>query len=158
MHFFHYHLVTSQLRNVEARYVGRLGFRLVARYGRIGEEHLTVEAGVPWEKLDADGFKLRLSELERGMVNVVIQPGHWEIPRVDHLGVALDDEEFQAVLARANDWNLRIQEPVVVARSSRRTRATGLRFIRRATGLTRCSRRVASSSSRSCNCAPTSLT
>ena len=110
MHFFHYHLVTSQLRGVEARYVGRLGFKLVARYGRIDDEHLTVEAGVPWEKLDADGFKLRLSELERGMVNVVIQPGHWEIPRVDHLGVALDDEEFQAVLARANDWNLRIQE------------------------------------------------
>ena len=110
MHFFHYHLVTSQLRGVEARYVGRLGFKLVARYGRIDDEHLTVEAGVPWEKLDADGFKLRLSELERGMVNVVIQPGHWEIPRVDHLGVALDDEEFRAVLARANDWNLRIQE------------------------------------------------
>ena len=110
MHFFHYHLVTSQLRDVEARYVGRLGFKLVARYGRIGEEHLTVEAGIPWEKLDADGFKVRLSELERGMVNVVIQPGHWEIPRVDHLGVALDDDEFQAVLGRANDWNLRIQE------------------------------------------------
>jgi hypothetical protein len=108
--FFHYHLVTSQLRDVEARYVGRLGFTLVARYGRIGEEHLTVEAGVPWEKLDRDGFKLRLSELERGMVNVVVQPGHWEIPRVDHMGVALDEEEFNAVLRRASETNLRVQE------------------------------------------------
>jgi catechol 2,3-dioxygenase-like lactoylglutathione lyase family enzyme len=110
VHFFHYHLVTSELRDVEARYVGKLGFRLVARYGRIGDEHVTVEAGVSWEKLDHDGFKLRLSELERGMVNVVVQPGHWQIPRVDHLGVALDDEEFQAVLGRAADWNLRVQE------------------------------------------------
>jgi hypothetical protein len=108
--FFHYHLVTSQLRDVEARYVGRLGFTLVARYGRIGEEHLTVEAGVPWEKLDRDGFKPRLSELERGMVNVVVQPGHWEIPRVDHIGVALDEEEFGAVLRRASESNLRVQE------------------------------------------------
>jgi hypothetical protein len=108
--FFHYHLVTSQLRDVEARYVGRLGFTLVARYGRIGEEHLTVEAGVPWEKLDRDGFKLRLSELERGMVNVVVQPGHWEIPRVDHIGVALDEEEFGGVLRRASESNLRVQE------------------------------------------------
>jgi hypothetical protein len=107
---FHYHLVTSQLRDVEARYVGRLGFTLVARYGRIGEEHLTVEAGVPWEKLDRDGFKLRLSELERGMVNVVVQPGHWEIPRVDHIGVALDEDEFGAVLRRASESNLRVQE------------------------------------------------
>jgi hypothetical protein len=43
-------------------------------------------------------------------VNVVIQPGHWRIPRVDHVGIALDEDEFQAVLARAMKWNLRVQE------------------------------------------------
>jgi hypothetical protein len=107
---FHYHLVTSQLRDVEARYLGRLGFDLVARYGRIGDEHVAVEQGVSWEKLEHDGFKLRLSELERGAVNVVIQPGHWKIPRVDHLGVALDEDDFQSVLGRAMQWNLRVQE------------------------------------------------
>ena len=110
MQLFHYHLVTSQLRDVEARYLGKLGFGLVARHGRIGDEHVSVEPGVSWEKLDHDGFKLRLSELERGAVNVVVQPGHWRVPRVDHLGVALDEEEFQAVLARATQWNLRVQE------------------------------------------------
>ena len=110
MQLFHYHLVTSQLRDVEARYLGRLGFDLVARYGRIGDEHVAVEQGISWEKLDHDGFKLRLSELERGSVNVVVQPGHWRIPRVDHIGVALDEDEFQAVLGRAAQWNLRVQE------------------------------------------------
>jgi hypothetical protein len=107
---FHYHLVTSELRDVEARYLGKLGFDLVARYGRMGVEHISVEPGVSWEQLDRDGFKLRLSELERGAVNVVVQPGHWGIPRLDHLGVALDDDGFQDVLARATQWNLRIQE------------------------------------------------
>jgi hypothetical protein len=106
---FHYHLVTSELRDVEARYLGKLGFDLVARYGRMGDEHISVEPGVSWEQLDRDGFKLRLSELERGAVNVVVQPGHWGIPRLDHLGVALDDDGFQDVLARATQWNLRIQ-------------------------------------------------
>jgi hypothetical protein len=110
MHLFHYHLVTSELRQVEARYLGKLGFDLVARHGRIGDEHVAVEAGTSWEKLDRDGFKLRLSELERGSVNVVVQPGHWRVPRVDHLGIALDDDEFEAVLARATAWNLRVQE------------------------------------------------
>jgi hypothetical protein len=110
MQLFHYHLVTSQLREVEARYLGKLGFNLVARYGRVGDEHVSVEAGVSWEKLDHDGFKLRLSELERGAVNVVVQPGHWRIPRVDHIGVALDEEAFQAVLERATQWSLRVQE------------------------------------------------
>jgi hypothetical protein len=107
---FHYHLVTSQLREVEARYVGKLSFNLVARYGRIGDEHVAVEPGVSWEQLDRDGFKLRLSEIERGSLNIVVQPGHWQVPRVDHLGIALDDDEFQAVLGRAMQWNLRLQE------------------------------------------------
>ena len=110
MQLFHYHLVTSELRDVEARYLGKLGFNLVARYGRVGEEHVAVEPGTSWEQLDHDGFKLRLSELERGAVNVVVQPGHWRVPRVDHIGVALDEEEFQAVLGRATQWNLRVQE------------------------------------------------
>jgi hypothetical protein len=107
---FHYHLVTSQLRDVEARYLGKLGFNLVARYGRVGDDHIAVEPGVSWEKLESDGFKLRLSELERGAVNVVVQPGHWRVPRVDHIGVALDEDEFQAVLERATQRNLRVQE------------------------------------------------
>jgi hypothetical protein len=107
---FHYHLVTSQLRDVEARYLGRLGFHLIARHGRIGENHRSFESGTSWEELDRMGFKLRLSEIERGAVNVVVQPGHWRIPRVDHLGLSLDEDEFEEVLARANEWKLRVQE------------------------------------------------
>jgi len=107
---FHYHLVTSNVREVEARYLGRLGFRLVARYGRIGEEQVHFEAGVAWEELERLGFRHRLSEVERGSVNVVVQPGQWPLPRVDHVGVALDDDEFQEVLERATELRYRVQE------------------------------------------------
>src|ERR671930_102552 len=110
LHLFHYHLVTSNVREVEARYLARLGFRLVARYGRIGEEQVHYEAGVSWEELERMGFRHRLSELERGAVNVVVQPGQWPLPRVDHLGVALDDDEFQDVLERATELRFRVQE------------------------------------------------
>jgi hypothetical protein len=107
---FHYHLVTSRVREVEARYVGKLGFDLVARHGRIGEELMSYEQGVSWEDLDAKNFKLRLTELEKGSVNVVIQPGQWPTPRVDHLGLVLDDDEFDATIERAERFDLRIQE------------------------------------------------
>lgn len=110
MHLFHYHLVTSRVREVEARYVGKLGFDLIARHGRIGEELTSYEPGVSWAELDAIGFKLRLSEVELGSVNVVVQPGQWPLPRVDHLGLALDDEEFDSTLERAEDAGLRVQE------------------------------------------------
>ena len=107
---FHYHLVTSKVREVEARYLGKLGFDLVARHGRIGEEVTSFESGHGWQDLDSMGFKLRLTELERGAVNVVVQPGQWELPRVDHLGFALDEDEFIETLARAEVRELRIQE------------------------------------------------
>jgi catechol 2,3-dioxygenase-like lactoylglutathione lyase family enzyme len=110
LELFHYHLVTSDVRDVEARYLGKLGFRLIARYGRIGEDQVHFEAGVSWEELEQKGFRHRLSELERGAVNVVVQPGQWPLPRVDHLGVALDDDEFREVLERATKRRLRVQE------------------------------------------------
>jgi catechol 2,3-dioxygenase-like lactoylglutathione lyase family enzyme len=110
LRLFHYHLVTRRIRDVEARYVAKLGFDLVARHGRVGEDAVSFEAGVPWTELDRMGFKLRLSELERGAVNVVVQPGQWELPRVDHLGFVLGDEDFGAALARAERQELRVQE------------------------------------------------
>jgi catechol 2,3-dioxygenase-like lactoylglutathione lyase family enzyme len=110
VHLFHYHLVTSRVREVEARYIGKLGFDLVARHGRIGEDLTSYEPGMSWTELDAAGFKLRLAELELGAVNVVIQPGQWPLPRVDHLGLALDDDEFEGAIARAEAAELRVQE------------------------------------------------
>ena len=110
MYLFHYHLVTSNVREVEARYLAKLGFRLIARYGRVGEDQVHYEAGVPWEQLEKAGFRHRLSELERGAVNVVVQPGQWKLPRVDHIGIALDDEEFQEVLERSAELRFRVQE------------------------------------------------
>ena len=109
MHLFHYHLVTSMVREVEARYLAKLGFHLIARHGRVGEDITSFESGHGWQELDQMGFKLRLTELERGAVNVVVQPGQWEVPRVDHLGFALEEDEFVSTLARAEVRELRIQ-------------------------------------------------
>jgi hypothetical protein len=110
VHLFHYHLVTSKIRLLEARYLGRLGFALVGRYGWKGESSQWFEAGTSWEELDDMGFRLRLIELARGAVNVVLQPGHWEHPRVDHLGVALDEEGFEEALDRAAEMGLKVQD------------------------------------------------
>src|SRR5947209_4808889 len=110
MHLFHYHLVTSKVREVEARYIGKLGFELIARHGRIGEDLTSYESGMSWTELDTLGFKLRLSELELGAVNVVVQPGQWAVPRVDHVGLALDDDEFDGAIVRAEEADLRVQE------------------------------------------------
>jgi hypothetical protein len=106
---FHYHLVTSVVREVEARYLGKLAFELVARYGRVGDDTISYDAGLGWPELDAMDFKLRLSELERGAVNVVVQPGQWRLPRVDHFGLALDEDTFNEAIERAIAAELRVQ-------------------------------------------------
>jgi hypothetical protein len=107
---FHYHLVTSKVRLLEGRYLGKLGFELIGRYGWRGESSQWFEPGTSWEDLDAMGFRLRLVELGRGAVNVVIQPGHWDIPRVDHFGIALDEDEYDTVIERAGELGLKIQD------------------------------------------------
>jgi len=107
---FHYHLVTSKVRLLEGRYLGKLGFELIGRYGWRGESSQWFEPGTSWEDLDAMGFRLRLVELGRGAVNVVIQPGHWDVPRVDHFGIALDEDEYEAVVERASELGLKIQD------------------------------------------------
>ena len=110
MQLFHYHLVTSRVREVEERYFAKLGFNLVARHGRLGEEPSAFEPGTSWEELDQMGFRLRLTELQHGAVNVVVQPGHWAVPRVDHLGIALEEGEYKAVLERASLLGRKVQE------------------------------------------------
>ncbi len=110
MHLFHYHLVTSRIRLVEARYLGKLGFRLIARYGWVGDSTQWFEPGTSWEELDRLSFRLRLIELGRGAVNVVLQPGHWERPRLDHLGIALEETAYAAVLERAAQLDLKVQD------------------------------------------------
>jgi hypothetical protein len=107
---FHYHLVTSKVRLLEGRYLGKLGFELVGRYGWRGESSQWFEPGTSWEDLDAMGFRLRLVELARGAVNVVIQPGHWDVPRVDHLGISLDESEYETVIDRAGELGLKVQD------------------------------------------------
>ncbi len=110
MQLFHYHLVTSKVRALEGRYLGKLGFELIGRYGWKGESSQWFEPGTSWEKLDSMGFRLRLVELGRGAVNVVLQPGHWDVPRVDHLGIALDEDEFEGVIDRATELGLKVQD------------------------------------------------
>ena len=56
------------------------------------------------------GFRLRLVEVVARAVNVVLQPGHWDTPRVDHLGFALDEDEYDGALERAADLGLKIQD------------------------------------------------
>jgi hypothetical protein len=110
VHVFHYHLVTSKVRLVEARYIGKMGFELIARYGWLGDETHWFQPGTSWEELDEMSFRLRLIELGRGAVNVVLQPGHWERPRLDHIGIALDESGYLTVLERAVDLDLKVQD------------------------------------------------
>ena len=91
-------------------YLGKLGFELIGRYGWRGESSHWFEAGTSWEELDAMGFRLRLVEVGRGAVNVVLQPGHWDVPRVDHLGIALDQDDYETILDRARELGLKIQD------------------------------------------------
>jgi hypothetical protein len=113
---FHYHLATSRPRAHEQRYMTELGFRLVARYGALAGSPIAAGPERGWDELDELGFRHRLTELELEGVNVVVQPGRWEPPLVDHVGVLVSAADLELVLARARAAGLTVQE-----RNGRRT-------------------------------------
>jgi hypothetical protein len=115
VHLFHYHVLSRAVRELEQRYEA-LGFRLVARYGTLGGEQVAAGPGQGWDELDLGGFRHRLTELERGGVNVVVQPGRTPESLVDHVGVLLSPAERETVLERAGAAGLRVQD-----RGGRRT-------------------------------------
>jgi hypothetical protein len=122
--FFHYHLTTRRQREHEERYLTELGFTLVARYGTLAGEQIAAGPERGWSELDELGFRHRLTELERDGVNVVVQPGRWEPPLVDHVGVFATADEIEAVLGRARAAGRAVQE-----RDGRRTFvATGVGY------------------------------
>jgi hypothetical protein len=119
MQLFHYHLTTSRVREHEERYFEELGFRLVARHGSLAGGAIAAGPEREWSQLERLGFRHRLTELERDGVNVVVQPGRWEPPLVDHVGVLTTQAELELVLGRAAATGLPVQE-----RNGRRTFVT----------------------------------
>jgi hypothetical protein len=98
---FHVHFEVPDVAAAEAE-LERDGFALKARFGYIRKEHRRF---APHEPLD--GARLRLSELERGAVNVVLMPSRFPERRLGHFGVAVSADEHAAVLERAGQLGLR---------------------------------------------------
>lgn len=101
MLLFHVHFEVQDVSAAEAE-LELDGFRLKARFGYVGAEHRRFEPG---ESLE--GVRLRLSELERGAVNVVLMPSRFPERRLGHFGVTADPDEHAAVLERAGELGLR---------------------------------------------------
>lgn len=101
MLLFHVHFEVPEVATAEAELESD-GFRVKARFGYVGREHRRFGPDEPLA-----GARLRLSELERGTVNVVLMPSRFPERRLGHFGVTVDPEEHAAVLERAADLGLR---------------------------------------------------
>jgi hypothetical protein len=98
---FHVHFEVNDVAAAEAE-LARDGFSLRARFAYVGREPRRFEPDEPLE-----GARLRLSELERGAVNVVLMPSRFPERRLGHFGVTADPDEHAAVLERAGELGLR---------------------------------------------------
>jgi hypothetical protein len=98
---FHVHFEVPDVPAAEGEFA-RQGFGVKARFGYVGKEHRRFQPEEPLE-----GARLRLSELERGAVNVVLMPSRFPERRLGHFGVAVSPAEHAAVLERAGALGLR---------------------------------------------------
>ena len=103
---FHLHFNAADVPGLEAEFVAS-GFGVVKRFGYRGRVHESFGPEVPWEELDAMGIRLRLVELERGAVNIVLMRGRDPHPKLGQIGFASGPGERDAILARADRLGLK---------------------------------------------------
>jgi hypothetical protein len=105
---YHVHFDVPDVRAAEAEWEDR-GFPVVARFGYVGKEHRRFERETGWTELAKLGVRLRLVELERGAVNVVLMPSRFPEVRLGQVGFATTAEEQRAALDRGADAGARIR-------------------------------------------------
>ena len=103
---FHVHFDVADVPAAEAEFE-RQGFHVRARFGYLGREHTRFGPEVSWEELDERGVRLRLVELERGAVNVVLMRAKVSKRRLGQVGFSADADEHERVLVRARDLGLK---------------------------------------------------
>lgn len=105
---FHLHFDAPDVPALEASYA-RAGFRVRGRFGYVGREHRRFDPEVSYDELQANGVRLRLVELERGAVNVVLMRSRSAEVRFGHLGFIANGSEREPILRRAADLGLRVR-------------------------------------------------
>jgi hypothetical protein len=122
MLLYHVHFDVPDVPAAEARYAAD-GFVVVARFGYAGREETRFGPEVSYEELRARGVRLRLVELERGAVNVVLMQSRFPEARLGQVGVLVDAAERERAVARAATLGLHTRD-----RGARLFVATGQSF------------------------------
>lgn len=97
---YHGHFDVPDVPAAEARY-GADGFAVVARFGYVGREETRFGPDVSHEELRERGVRLRLVELERGAVNVVLMQSRFPETQLGQVGVLVGAAERERAVARA---------------------------------------------------------
>jgi hypothetical protein len=105
---YHVHFDVADVPAAEAEWEKR-GFGVVARFGYVGKEHRRFEPETGWDELAGLGVRLRLVELERGAVNVVLMRSRFPEVRLGQVGFATNAGEQRAALDRAAAAGARVR-------------------------------------------------
>jgi len=89
----------------------------------VGQKHSRFGPEVSWEELQRRKVRLRLVELERGAVNVVLMRSRFPEIRLGQLGLVINEVERERILGRAKADGIRVRD-----HDFRWLLATGQRF------------------------------
>lgn len=104
---FHLHFFCKDIEEYEKFLMDNLGFNLLGRYS---VKDGLLPDDMSWEKIKTDKVRLRLVELQKAAVNIVLMPGKFEQPKLEHFGFLLNHELFEHALLTAKELGLSIQE------------------------------------------------
>ena len=104
---FHLHFYCQELKLYEEFFTKELGFKIIGRFSVKGG---VLPENYEWEQIQNNKIRIRLIELQKGGVNIVIMLGKFEIPKLEHFGFILPSNVFDETLIKARSAGLRVQE------------------------------------------------
>lgn len=107
MHLFHYHWWTERVEQMEGFYQQQ-GFETVLRVGRHEGEMQTFNPPLEWDDFRDNGIAFRIIEMVKGKTNINF--GHGIGDRFDHIGLLVNDAEYERIIEKAKSLDLNINE------------------------------------------------
>ncbi|WP_079478930.1 hypothetical protein [Halobacillus salinus] len=107
MKLFHYHWWTELVEQMEDFYREQ-GFETVLRVGRHEGEMQTFNPPLEWDDFRNKGISFRIIEMVKGQTNITF--GYGKADRFDHIGLLVGEDEYERIIDKAKDLNLKINE------------------------------------------------
>lgn len=104
---FHLHFYTKHYKEIEEFFVSELGFKVK---GRFSKNDGPLDKNISWNEIESKNIPLRLIEIEKGLVNIVLMPARFDKAKLEHFGLLLTEDNYKSAISKAKGLGLNVRQ------------------------------------------------